>query len=88
MEIKIEKLSVQEIEKRGIPGWAVWEKGPSKFPWHYDMSEQALFIQGKAIVEAYGKKYEINVGDFVTFPAGMDSEWEVVEYVRKHYNFE
>ena len=88
MEVKIEQLSMEQINELGIDSWPVWEKGVSQFPWHYDMTERALVLEGKVIVKAYGKDYEINAGDFVTFPAGMDCEWIVVEPIRKHYNFQ
>jgi uncharacterized protein len=88
MKVKIEQLTLEQIKEYGIDGWPVWEKEVSQFPWHYDMTERALVLEGKVVVNAYGNEYEIKAGDFVTFPAGMDCEWTVIETIRKRYNFQ
>lgn len=87
LEIKIEKLSLEQIKKLGVDSWPIWQKEVSQFPWHYDMTERAFILEGKVKVTAYGKEYILGEGDFVTFPAGMDCVWEIIEPIRKHYNF-
>lgn len=87
MEIKIEKLTEQEIEKKGIKSWPIWTKEISEFDWYYDCNEQCLFLEGHVIVETPNGNVEIKKGDFVTFPAGLSCRWKVLEPVRKHYNF-
>jgi uncharacterized cupin superfamily protein len=88
MEIKIEKLTPEQIKERGIKQWPVWEKEISVFDWYYDSCEQCLFLQGKVIVKTEKESVEIKTGDFVTFPQGLRCVWEVIEPVRKHYRFD
>ena len=83
--IKIEKLSDDEIKKRGVARWPVWEKEISTFDWTYDGAEQCYFLEGKVRVRADEGVVEIGPGDFVTFPSGLSCVWEVREPVRKHY---
>lgn len=88
MEIKIQKLSPQELQKRGATSWPIWEKEVSRFDWHYDGTEQCYILEGKVQVETKdGKKVNFGKGDFVTFPKGLSCVWDIKETVRKHYNF-
>ena len=88
MKIKIEKLTNEQIEQRGIKSWPIWEKEVSRFDWYYDSTEECLLLEGKVIVETDdGEKVEFGKGDFVTFPKGLSCVWDIKEGVRKHYNF-
>ena len=88
MQIRIEKLAQEEIEKRGISSWPIWEKEVSRFDWHYDNIEECLILEGKVTVETEGgEKVEFGKGDFVTFPKDLSCVWDIKEPVRKHYNF-
>ncbi len=87
MAIRIEQLTQDEIEDRGIGSWPVWEKGVSRFDWHYDQTEECLILEGRVIVESSDGEAEIKAGDFVTFPAGLSCVWDIKEPVKKHYNF-
>jgi len=87
MEIKIEKLSESEITDRGIKSWPIWTKEVSEFDWYYDSQEQCLFLEGKVLVKTEQGNFEINKGDFVTFPQGLECTWKVLEPVKKHYKF-
>jgi len=87
MVIKIEKLNEDEITNRGIRKWPVWTKEKSVFDWYYDEQEQCLFLEGKVNVRSELGVTEVQKGDFVTFPQGLKCTWEVIEPVRKHYNF-
>ncbi len=88
MQIKVEKLSQEEIKKRNIPSWPIWEKEVSRFDWHYDQIEECLLLEGKVEVETKdGKRVNFGKGDFVTFPKGLSCIWDIKEPVRKHYNF-
>ncbi|MBU1090493.1 MAG: DUF861 domain-containing protein, partial [Candidatus Omnitrophica bacterium] len=51
MEIRIEKLNQEEVNKRGITSWPIWEKEVSRFDWHYDTTEECLLLEGKVNVE-------------------------------------
>ncbi len=88
MKVEIEKLSEEQIEKRGIKSWPIWEKEVSRFDWYYDFTEECYLLEGKVIVETKDdEKYEFGKGDFVTFPKGLSCVWDIKEAVKKHYNF-
>lgn len=87
MQIKITKLTDDELKSRDIRSWPTWTKDVSEFDWHYDEPEQCFFLEGKVEVTAYGKTWAFGKGDFVEFPRGMDCRWKILEAVRKHYNF-
>jgi len=88
MEIKVEKLSQDELKKKAVESWPVWTKEVSRFPWTYDSIEECLILEGQVTVEIEdGKKVKFGKGDFVTFPKGLSCTWIVEKPVRKHYNF-
>ncbi len=88
MDIKIEKLSPDEIKKRGITNWPIWTKEVSRFDWSYDSVEECLILEGEVTVETQdGKAVNFGKGDFVTFPKGLSCTWTVKKPVRKHYKF-
>ncbi|MBC8415966.1 MAG: cupin domain-containing protein [Candidatus Cloacimonetes bacterium] len=88
MNIKIEKLTNEQIEERGIKSWPIWEKEISRFDWYYDSMEECLLLEGKVIVESEnGERVVFGKGDFVTFPKGLSCIWDIKEAVKKHYNF-
>lgn len=88
MDIKIEKLTKEQIDKKGVTRWPIWEKEVSRFDWHYDSTEECYILEGEVIIEtSSGEKISIGKGDFVTFPAGLSCTWDVKKAVRKHYNF-
>ena len=88
MEIKVEKLSQEELKKRGVESWPIWTKEVSKFPWSYDSIEECLILEGQVTVEIKdGKSVKFGKGDFVTFPKGLSCTWIVEKPVRKYYNF-
>jgi len=86
-KIKIEKLSEEEIERRGIKNWGIWEKEVSEFDWEYTSEEHCYMIEGKVKVETPDGDVEINKGDYVVFPVGLKCKWKVIEPVKKYYNF-
>jgi len=87
MDIRVEQLSEEEIERRDIRNWPTWEAAPSRFDWYYDETEECLILQGRVKVETDDGEIEIKEGDFVTFPKGLSCVWEITEPVKKHYNF-
>ncbi len=86
--IKITKLSEDDLVKLGIFTWPIWEKEASTFPWHYDNKETCYILEGnvKVILEN-GEPVKFSTGDFVEFPEGMDCTWKINKAVRKHYKF-
>ena len=72
MKVEIQKLKDDELDKRNIKSWPIWEKEVSRFDWHYDQFEECYLLEGNAIVETDdGNKIEFGKGDFVTFPKGL-----------------
>lgn len=86
-EVIIDKLSDEEIEKRGIRDWPIWEKEVSRFDWHYDSNEQCLILEGEVSVYVGGETYLIQAGDFVIFPKGLSCIWNISKPIKKHYRF-
>lgn len=88
MEIKVQKLNQEQLEKKGVFSWPIWEKEVSLFPWVYDSIEECYFLEGDVTVEAKdGKKVSFGKGDFVSFPKGLSCAWNIKKPVKKHYNF-
>lgn len=94
-EIRVERLTEEQKKELKIPAqpenkapWAIWERGPSAFDWHYDHTEKCYLYEGDVKVITPHGEVTIKAGDFVTFPAGLKCRWEVHEKVRKVYKFE
>jgi len=86
-EIEITEILPDELEKNGIKSWPIWEKEVSKFDWFYEEREQFYLIEGKVKIKTENNEYEISAGSFVTCSKGLACSWEVIEPVRKYYNF-
>ncbi|RRQ22057.1 cupin domain-containing protein [Thiohalobacter thiocyanaticus] len=77
------------LTELGVRDWPIWEKEASTFPWHYDATETCYLLEGDVVVTPEdGEPVQIQAGDLVTFPVGMDCTWEIRAAVRKHYRFE
>jgi len=88
MELIVEKLSRDELKKRGVFSWPIWKKEISRFDWKYDSIEECYFLEGKVVVETQdGKKVNFGKGDYVSFPKGLSCTWDIKQPVRKHYRF-
>jgi len=88
MEIKIQKLNQEQLEKMGVFSWPIWKKEISHFPWSYDRMEECYFLEGDVALETGdGKKITFGKGDFVSFPKGLSCTWNIKKPVSKHYNF-
>lgn len=88
MEIKVQKLSDEQLKKMNVFNWPIWTKEVSRFDWSYDSVEECLFLEGQVTVETKdGKSVSFGKGDFVTFPKGLSCTWDVKKPVKKHYNF-
>lgn len=83
-----EKPDDQKLEQLGINNWGTWECEPSRFPWEYDDKETCYVFEGRVTVETPdGETVEIEPGDLVTFPKGLQCTWTVHEKIRKVYRF-
>lgn len=88
MDIKVEKIAQEELQKMGVFGWPIWTKEVSRFGWHYDSIEECYFLEGDVTVQTEdGRNAHFGKGDFVTFPKGLSCTWDIKKPVRKHYNF-
>jgi len=88
MKVRIEKLTQEELKKRGVFSWPIWEKEISCFDWHYDQAEECYFLEGKVILRVKdSEEIEFGKGDFVAFPKGLSCTWDIKAAVKKHYNF-
>jgi len=93
--IQVKKLTPEEKNDLQIPDqpvahadWSVWECAPSSFDWQYSDQEKAYLYEGKVIVKTSEGDVQIQAGDFVVFPKGLECSWEVLEQVKKVYKFE
>jgi uncharacterized cupin superfamily protein len=88
VRVSVVSLDRSSAAENGYLDWPTWERGISRFAWHYDTNEQCYLIQGKAVIETDDGNVEIEAGDFVTFPSGLDCVWDIREPVSKHYQLE
>lgn len=86
-KIKLEKPSKEKLDSLGVESWSTWECEPSTFDWKYDSDETAYVYEGKVKVKTPEEEVEINSGDLVTFPKGLECTWNVIEKIRKVYTF-
>ncbi|HDM70888.1 MAG TPA: DUF861 domain-containing protein [Thermotogales bacterium] len=86
MEVKIRKLSDEELRNLGVEDWPMWRKEVSEFDWYYDTNEDFYVLEGEVEVTTDdGKTYRFGEGDFVTFPKGMKCTWKVLKPIKKKY---
>ena len=69
--------------------WPIWTCQPSTFDWEYDDKETCLILEGRVKIKSLDGSAEISfaAGDLVIFPKDLKCKWQVIEAVRKHYNF-
>lgn len=76
----------ERLKELGVSRWPTWQKEVSKFPLDFDEKETAYVLEGEIVVTPKGgEPVRIVPGDLVVFPAGLDTDWEVVKPLRKHY---
>ena len=74
------------LKELNVSSWSIWEKEVSKFPLDFGIKETAYVLEGEILVTPKGgEAVRIVAGDLVVFPAGLDTDWEVVKPLRKHY---
>lgn len=80
--------SPAKLEVMGVYDWPIWSKEVSTFLWTYDQKETCYLLEGEVIVTPEGgQPVELQQGDLVVFPAGMQCTWDIRVAVRKHYDF-
>jgi len=88
MQIAVESISPDEASARGILGWPVSRRGIARYSWHYDSTEVCYLVGGRARIETEDGNVEVEGGDLVTLPAGLDCTWDIREPLAKHYRVE
>lgn len=86
-DVIITSLPEDQIQKRGIRDWPIWEKEVSRFDWVYDGDEECLVLEGEVDVETPEGVVSIKPGDFVTFKKGLKCIWDIKSPIKKYYNF-
>lgn len=85
MQVAVETITADEASSRGIFDWPVSRRGVSRYAWHYDATEVCYLTAGRARIETEDGTIEIEDGDLVTLPSGLDCTWDIREPVAKHY---
>lgn len=81
MQIAVESLSPDDAHQRGILGWPVARHDVKRFSAHYDATELCYLVTGLARIETEDGNVEVETGDLVTLPAGLDCVWDVREAI-------
>ena len=87
MNIKIDRLTDEEVNNKGVLSWPIWTCEVSEFDWEYDQRESCLLLEGEVEVKSDIETVKFGAGDFVVFPRGLKCSWKVIKPVRKHYTF-
>ena len=86
MEIKVKRPAREELEKRGVRDWPIWEKEVSRFDWHYDSDETCYLLEGQVeVTTPDGQAVRFGAGDLVHFPKGLSCTWDISVAVKKHF---
>ena len=77
----------EKLKSLGVSSWSIWDCAPSKFPLNFDSAtESAYLLEGEIeVTPVGGEKVVVKAGDFVVFPKGLKSNWEVTKQLKKHY---
>jgi uncharacterized cupin superfamily protein len=70
--------------------WPIWSCGVSRFEWEYTQTEKCLILEGRVTIHDIDDpnlSVSFGAGDFVQFPDGLKCVWNVIEPVKKHYDF-
>lgn len=89
-QIKIEKNpSEARLQELGVAGWEIWECPVTEFRLDFDETEKAYVLEGEIIVTPDGESpVTVVAGDYVEFPIGLNSFWQVTKPLRKHYSYD
>lgn len=87
-EIIVEKnLSEERLAKLGITSWNIWDCEVREFRLDFDQElERSYILEGEIVVTPDGgEPVTLVPGDYITFPVGLKSMWQVTKTLRKHY---
>lgn len=88
MQVAVESIETGEAQVRGVLEWPLSSRGVSRYTWHYDATEICYIAEGRARIETEDGNIEVEKGDLVTLPAGLECAWVIQERVVKHYRIE
>ncbi len=81
--------SPAKLDVMGVYDWPVWRKETSTFPWTYQSGETCYVLRGRfTVTPAGGAPQSFGRGDLISFPAGLECTWEILEDVEKHYQLD
>ncbi len=88
-DVYIEKNpSPAKLEVLGVYEWPTWEREESEFDWNYSKKEICYIITGSATITCDdGEVIEIEQGDYITFPEGLQCKWKITEEIEKYYRY-
>ena len=87
MKIEITSMTMDQAENDGITSWPLWTCDISEFDWEYADRESCYLLDGEVEVKVGSKTVCFGAGDFVVFPRGLQCKWNVIQAVKKHYQF-
>jgi uncharacterized cupin superfamily protein len=88
MQVIVESISPDDANERGILAWPVSRRGVSRYSWRYDATEVCYLVTGQARIETEDGNVEVESGDLITLPAGLECTWDIREPIAKHYRVE
>lgn len=81
-------VSPAKLDAMNVDSWPTWSKEASTFDWTYDAEELCYILEGEAMVTPTDSEpVRIQRGDLVSFPAGINCTWQIIEDIEKHYIF-
>ena len=87
-EIIIEKnVSEEKLKELGVSSWNIWDCPVSEFRLDFDdKSERSFILEGELVVTPDGgTPVTLVPGDYIIFPVGLKSVWEVTKTLKKNY---
>ncbi|PCH65909.1 MAG: cupin [Gammaproteobacteria bacterium] len=87
-EIIVEKnLSDARKAELGIADWNIWDCPVTGFRLDFDEeTEHSYILEGEIVVTPDGgEAVTVVPGDYVIFPKGLKSMWQVTKTLKKHY---
>ena len=90
MQITVEKNPAQSrLDTLGVSKWPTWQKEVSTFDWTFPEQEIAYILAGECVITPKdGAPVSFGKGDLVTFPAGLNVSWQVIQPLDKHYKLD
>jgi uncharacterized cupin superfamily protein len=73
--IKVEALSHDEAAQRGVETWPLRHHDVARIPITYSETTVCYVVDGQARIETEDGNVEVETGDLVTLPAGLECTW-------------